>query len=357
MKTILTSLALSLTLAANATIFTVSSNPTVPAQYSDIQAAHNVAEAGDTLQLVGSLNSYNLTLSKRLHIIGPGWGTPPGMPANMYTTTFNAGSAGSIMEGVQISAYAIINAANITIKDSYVYQLNLSTSSTNLLVRNCVGLRNIYDIGSAGGLMFSNCLFNYVDGVDSSQPHAYLDGNNSTMAFPTLFTNCTFYKIYMWELYNVQFSNCVMHSFQELYPGYTQDYNNCPGCSINNSMLFCSGCAFTDIGGGVTLADNLNNGTNPFINAPQTLNAYANNTIPFNQLNFSLVASSQGINAGTDGTTIGIQGGAYPFAEGSQYGSLSGQVPYVSSFIINNPVIQQGGTLDIQATGIIPANQ
>ena len=119
MKTILTSLALSLTVAANATIFTVSNNPTIPGQYSDIQTANNVAEPGDTLQLVGSLNSYSLTLSKRLHIIGPGWGTPPGMPANMYTTNFGAGSAGSIMEGVQISAYAIINAENITLKDSF----------------------------------------------------------------------------------------------------------------------------------------------------------------------------------------------------------------------------------------------
>jgi hypothetical protein len=356
MKTILTSMALSLTMAANATIFTVSNNPTVPAQYSDIQVAHNVAEPGDTLQLVGSLNNYSFTLSKRLNIIGPGWGTPPGMPANMYSITFAIGSEGSIMEGVQIT-YGAINAANVTIKDSYVYQLNLNASATNLLVRNCVGLRNIYDIGAAGGQMFSNCLFNYVDGSDSSQPYTYLDGNNSAMAFPTVFTNCTFYKIYMLELYNVQFSNCVMHSFQESFPGYTQDYNNCPGCSINNSMLFCSGCAFTDIGGAVTLTDNLNNGANPFINAPQTLNAYANNTTPFNQLNFSLVASSPGINAGTDGTTIGIQGGAYPFAEGSIYGSLSGQVPYVSSFIIDNPVIPQGGTLGIQATGIIPANQ
>ena len=357
MKTILTSLALSLTVAANATIFTVSNNPTVPAQYSDIQIAHNVAEAGDTLQLVGSLNSYNLNSSKRLHIIGPGWGTPPGMPAYMYTTNFGAGSEGSIMEGVQISYYATINAANITIKDSYIYQLSMNSNSTNLLVRNCVGFRYLYEIGQAAGQVFSNCIFNFTDSYESFQPFVLLDGSNSSMAYSTLFANCTFYKILMTELYNAQFSNCVMHSFTETYLNGSGDFDNCSGCTINNSMLFCSGCAFTDIDGAVTLTDNLSNGTNPFINAPQTPNAYANNTIPFNQLNFSLIASSQGINAGSDGTTIGIQGGAYPFAEGSQYGSLSGQVPYVSSFIINNPVIPQGGTLDIQATGIIPANQ
>jgi hypothetical protein len=357
MKTFLTSIALSLSLGASATIFTVSANPSIPAQFSDIQAAHNVAEAGDTLQLVGSGNSYNLILSKRLHIIGPGWGTPPGLPAYMYTTFFNAGSEGSIMEGVQISSYASVNAPNITIKDSYIYQLNLSALATNLLVRNCVGIRQIYELGQAGGQVFANCLFNYTDGSDSSQPFAAIDGYNSTMAFPSLFTNCTFYKIYFAEMNNAQFSNCVIHSIPEIYPANGSDSDNCNGCSFNNSMLFCSGCAFTDIDGNVTLTDNLSNGNNPFINAPQTPNAYTSNTIPFNQLNFSLVASSPGINAGSDGTTIGIQGGAYPFAEGSQYGSLSGQVPYVSSFIINNPVILQGGTLDIQATGVIPANQ
>lgn len=357
MKTILTSLALSLTVVANATIFTVSNNPTIPAQYTDIQVAHNVAEAGDTLLVTGSGNSYSLSLSKRLHIIGPGWGTPPGLPAYMYQTNFNAGSEGSIMEGVQISYFASIGAANITLKDSYIYQLNLGNLSANLLVRNCVGIRQIYELGQASGQVFSNCIFNYIDSYDSFQPFAALDGYNSSMAFSTLFSNCTFYKIYLAEMNNAQFSNCVIHSIPETYPANGQDADNCNGCTFNNSMLFCSGCAFTDIDGIVTLIDNLNNGTNPFVNAPQTPNAYANNTIPFNQLNFSLVASSPGINAGSDGTTIGIQGGAYPFAEGSLYGSLSGQVPYVSSFIINNPVIPQGGTLDIQATGIIPANQ
>jgi len=357
MKTFLTSVALSLSLGASAAIFTVSNNPTIPAQYTDIQVAHNVAEAGDTLQLVGSGNSYSLSLSKRLHIIGPGWGTPPGLPAYMYQTYFNAGSEGSIMEGVQISYFAVINAANITIKDSYIYQLSLNNLSTNLLVRNCVGIRQLNEVGQAGGQVFANCLFNYVDGSDSSQPFAAIDGYNSSMAFPSLFTNCTFYKIYLAEMNNAQFSNCVIHSIPDVYPANGQDADNCNGCTFNNSMLFCSTCAFTDIDGSVTLTDNLSNGANPFVNAPQTPNAYANNTIPFNQLNFSLVASSPGINAGSDGTTIGVQGGAYPFAEGSQYGSLSGQVPFVSSFIINNPVIPQGGTLDIQATGIIPSNQ
>ena len=343
--------------AAYANIFTVSTNPTVPAQYSDIQAAHNVAESGDTLLLVGSGNSYSyLTVSKLIHIVGPGWGGP-GLSANLYSPNFTTGSAGSTVEGVNINYTMYFNAPNITLKDSYVYQLNFQGASTNALVRNCVGLRNIQDLGIASGHVISNCLFNYQDGYDSSQPYVYMDGANTSMAFPSLITNCTMYKMVFGEMYNAQFSNCVIHSIPESLVGYTADYDNCFGCTFNNSILFCSGCAFADVDGGTTLVDNLNNASNPFVSAPQSPNAYANNTLPFSGFNFSLVASNPGINAGTDGTTIGIQGGAYPFASGSMYGGLSGVVPYVSSFIINNPVIPQGGTLDVQATGIIPANQ
>lgn len=357
MRALLTAAALWLASVAHANVFTVSNNPTVPAQYSDIQAAHNVAEPGDTLLLVGSGNSYSyLTISKLIHIVGPGWGGP-GLPAYLYSPNFATGSNGSTVEGVNVNYTMYFNAPNITLKDSYVYQLNMGTASANALVRNCVGFRYIYDLGSASGQVISNCLFNYQDGTDSYQPFTYLDGANSTMAYPSLITNCTFYKILMSEMYNAQFSNCVMHSFVETVSFWSGDYDNCFGCTINNSELFCSGCAFADVDGGTTLVDNLSNASNPFANAPQSPNAYANNTLPFSGFNFSLVASNLGINAGSDGTTIGLQGGAYPFASGSMYGGLSGVVPYVSSFIINNPVIPQGGTLDIQATGIIPANQ
>jgi hypothetical protein len=92
------------------------------------------------------------------------------------------------------------------------------------------------------------------------------------------------------------------------------------------------------------------------VSAPQTPNAFAGSTLALSQMNFSLVASSPGINAGTDGGTVGIQGGAYPFGANSVYGSLSGVVPFVSTFIINNPVIPQGGTLEIQGTSTIPGN-
>ncbi len=357
MKLFFTALALWLSTAAWSAIYTVSNNPTVPAQFSDVQSAHNFAEAGDTLQLVGSTVGYNyLSATKRIHIIGPGWGGP-GLPAYLYAPTFGVGSDGSTIQGIYLNYNIALNAPNIIVKECYAYQINFNGAGANALIQNCVGLRSIYDLGSASGQVISNCLFNFSDGTGAYQPWCYIDGSNSAMAYPSLITNCTFYLVTMNELYNASFSNCVMHSVLETVTWMGGDYDNCVNCTINNSMLFCSGCAFADIDGGATLLDNLSNTINPFVNAPQTPNAYANNVLPFSSFNFSLVSSSPGINAGSDGTTIGIQGGAYPFAEGSMYGGMSGSVPYISSFIINNPVIPEGGTLNIQATAIIPANQ
>lgn len=357
MKTILLFASVLMSNLAFATIFTVSNNPSVPAQYNDLPAAQTVAEAGDTIQLAGSGTTYNyFTASKQLHIVGPGWGGP-GLAASLYGTTFGPGSSGTTIEGASLLGYAYVNTSNVTIHDCYIYELYTYASASNLLVRNCVGLGFLDNIGAGSGTIFSNCLFNYKDpNYDSGNPNTYIDGNNNAMDYPATFTNCTFYKLGFKELYNMQMQNCVIYSINAINPYYNTVGNVCNSCTFSNNLLTCPSCALTEISGNAVLVDNLGNATNQFVSAPQTPNAYASTSNTLAQMNFSLVASSPGISAGTDGSTVGIQGGAYPFGANSVYGSLSGVVPYVSTFIINNPVIPQGGTLDIQGTSVIPGN-
>jgi hypothetical protein len=357
MKTILLLAATLLGNLAHATIFTVSNNPSVPAQYTDLTSAQTVAEAGDTIQIAGSSNTYNyFTCTKQLHFVGPGWGGP-GLAATLFSTTFNAGSNGSTMEGLALQSSCYINASNITIHDCYIYQLYTYATASNLLVRNCVGLFLLENIGAASGTVFANCLFNYKDTTyDTGNPNVYIDGNNNAMDYPATFTNCTFYKVGFNQLHNIVMQNCVLYSINATNNYYAAAGNVCNNCTFANNLLTCPSCALTEITGNPVLVDNLGNATNQFVSAPQTPNAFAGSSTPLAQMNFSLIASSPGINAGTDGGTVGIQGGAYPFGANSVYGSLSGVVPYVSSFIINNPVIPQGGTLDIQGTSVIPGN-
>ncbi len=357
MKTILLLAASLIGKLAMATIFTVSNNPSVPAQYTDLAAAQTVAEAGDTLQVAGSGNNYNyFNCTKQLHIVGPGWGGP-GLAATLFGLTSGPGSGGSVFEGVVLLSTNYINAPNITIHDCYVQDLYTYATASNLLVRNCTGLLVLQNIGAASGNVFANCLFNAKDvSYDAGNPNAYIDGNNNGMDFPTTFTNCTFYKLGFKELHNIQMQNCVIYSINATNPYFGGVGNICNNCTFANNLLTCPSCALTEISGNAVLVDNLGNATNQFVSAPQTPNAYASSSTPLAQMNFSLIASSPGINAGTDGGTVGIQGGAYPFGANSVYGSLSGVVPYVSTFIINNPVIPQGGTLDIQGTSVIPGN-
>ncbi|MBQ4392596.1 MAG: hypothetical protein II826_05730 [Prevotella sp.] len=73
-KTIFTLAALSLAVAANATIFRVSNVAGSTAPYSSISAAHDAASEGDTIMVDGSSSSYgSISIKKRLVLIGPGY--------------------------------------------------------------------------------------------------------------------------------------------------------------------------------------------------------------------------------------------------------------------------------------------
>ena len=52
-----------------ATVHTISNDPNNPAQYTDIQAAHDAAIEGDTLYVYGSPNSYEGTYTIKKRII------------------------------------------------------------------------------------------------------------------------------------------------------------------------------------------------------------------------------------------------------------------------------------------------
>lgn len=357
MKHILLFAAALISQAAMATIFTVSNNPAVPAQYSDLAAAQTVAEAGDTLQIAGSNTIfYYFNFTKPLHIVGPGWGGP-GLAATLLGSTWSAGSAGTVIEGLILSSTTTFNAANITVHDCQINDMSIQSGASNLLIRNCVGLQYIQGLGSASGTLITNCLMNTKDvSYDASNPNCTIIGNNSAMAYPATLTNCTIYKLGFQNAYNLVMQNCVIYSINATNPYYNTVGNICNNCTFANNLLTCSSCSLTEITGNPVLVDNLGNATNQFVNAPQTPNAYASSSMTLAQMNFSLVASSPGINAGTDGGTVGLQGGAYPFGANSVYGSLSGVVPYINSFVINNPVIPQGGVLDIQGTSVIPGN-
>lgn len=355
MKYIITLAALLVSGMAFSNIFTVSNNPSVAAQYTDLQAAHNAAQSGDTLLIAGSTNNYSgTTFTKTLVLVGAGW-NGPGLAARMSAITVNGTAQGCKFQGLLFIDYVTVNAANIEFKECWINQLTYNSAANNLLVRNCSGIYRIDGVGSASGVIFTNCYATNKNMFNSNQPDCLIIGNNSAMAFSTLFTNCVFYNIATQGCYNVSMSNNLIHQILATQPNLGGTTNNCPGFTFARNLITCTSCPLSALGGNPTLVGNLT-AANQFVSAPQTALDFASSTTAYNLMNFNLVNGSVGINAGTDGTNIGVQGGAYPPNMNSGNGGFSTTVPYINSFVINNPIIQQGGTLNIQATSIIPGN-
>ena len=135
----------------NAAKWRVNNVAGVNADFTTIQAAHNAANAGDTIYLEPSAGSYgNLTATKRLVIIGPGYflAENEDLQANLTssiigTIDFNSGSDGSVLCGCTTGRITI-NASGILIERNFVnhYHTNydssiLFTGSTNnTIIRN-----------------------------------------------------------------------------------------------------------------------------------------------------------------------------------------------------------------------------
>ena len=90
---------------ANATIHTVSADPNHPAQYTTLQAAHDAANAGDTIQFYSLNVGATLSLSKRLVIVGDGYTdlNTSGAPNVTFTTASN----GSILIAGNFSTVSV----------------------------------------------------------------------------------------------------------------------------------------------------------------------------------------------------------------------------------------------------------
>ncbi|HNV30465.1 MAG TPA: hypothetical protein PKJ83_15070 [Cyclobacteriaceae bacterium] len=108
--------------------------------FTNLQAAHDGATAGDTLYLIGSPVNYittKVTVTKKLIIIGPGYflSENPDTQTNVASAFLNntaggvceelefaAGSEGSVLMGIEIIGRLVINTNNILIKRNHIRQ-------------------------------------------------------------------------------------------------------------------------------------------------------------------------------------------------------------------------------------------
>ena len=144
---------------ASAKIWWIDNNTANEADYTDLQAAHDDAEAGDTLYVAGSGTQYgSLTLTKILYIFGPGYFLSENldnqaMPLSAKTggIVFSPDSEGSLISGLYVNSGMGIHVNNIIIRsnfisDSFTFYSNVS---------NCIFTQNYL---SSGISVQSNCL-------------------------------------------------------------------------------------------------------------------------------------------------------------------------------------------------------
>ena len=300
-----------------AQVITVSNQPSSPGQYYSIQAAINAANSGDTLYVQGSPNSYgNIVVNKRLTFIGPGF-NPQGQFTSMATIGMITLDSLNSIGCATGSRFISLNIAYINKKQIEFYQIN------NIIFERCkISTTDSNEsFVSGNGWVFRNCLFYWTGGSDLNLGNYdnivilnnffnFAPQSTSQIAItasnkPTIIIN----------------NNIFTGSGTGYYSGPT--FSNISGAQISNNIFYgksplgTSSCVFANNlsygSSSTTLPPPGNTGQNNIANAdPQfvyiPISAY---TFDYTY-DFHLQVSSPGHNAGTEGTDIGIFGGAYP---------------------------------------------
>lgn len=327
--------------------------PSGPNIYPTIQEAINSADPGDFIYIQPSPNKYgNASLDKELHFVGIGFELTKDLPyqsvMGILTFTNNADNtsdpSNSTIKGIDIQRlnmvyqttnYTLSNVSisNCIIRDFYTSSSNAPLTDglqiiecnivgfvrfyqqmTNLLIRNCLIRTTIVDLSStepASGVITNNIFYSDIE-KRSVGDNLIIKNNNfigakgSNSAFET-------------KMENALVSNNIFY-------GSTPSIGNSGTTSaefeanvFNNNLSYETGDdTLPPTGGGVgnTGQDNIQAVSPQFVNV-QILNSFSFD------YDFTLSAGSPAIGAGSDGTDIGITGGAYPFATNPDTGTIN----------------------------------
>jgi hypothetical protein len=343
MKTIfILALALMANLAVSATVRTVNNINGIDADYATMTSAINASQAGDTIYIMPSPNSYgNFTINKQLFILGAGHNPEyTAYNASCGTLTLSITSSGTVIKGLQISILATDNnfVNNVVIANNYffgsgpfafnnggthnnwIFEGNVVTSTGNAFINfsglgaNLVLRNNLFYSGGQTG-----CL-NYLPNGTVVDHNIISFYDISVVNYPIVNSGNIIIRN---NIFYVTTSNTI----------YPNTY--CASCSWEKNIFYSTAGTFSSIPG-----------TN-YIN--QDPGFVAGSTAFNYDANYNVSEESIAIGNATDGTDIGVYGGIHPF---SMFGYDAG-LPRIAEFELLNTSAPQGGTISIQlrATG------
>lgn len=329
--------------------------PTGPNIYATLQAAINAAAPGDLVYVQPSVTSYgNVTIDHPITLRGIGFNTGKDIPLSstvgdigLTNTVANSTNAsGTIIEGLVANRVLLgfqTGSFTYTLQNITISNCSLAVSdgifrgsgymnATNITIQNCstgiffsptgtvsqlfIYQNYLYQILLDGGNLTSAIISNnFIDRGNSNRfgctPCGFVLTTNSLIITnnnflgETLVTGSNFMQ---YDLHDAVVSNNI---FYGCAPNSTNGIFERNAFS-NNLSFGTTADALPPAGTGVgnTGANNKVSVDPKFVNAPFNTNWAAT-------MNFNLQAGSPAILAGSDGTDIGITGGAYPVAGGN----------------------------------------
>lgn len=353
--------ALFLAISTHARILTVSNNPDRPAQYVTVQAAIDVAVAGDTIFVHGSQFLYpDFTIDKRLVLIGAGYNSNNqfNLPTrvNYIYLTRDLGlkdASGTVISGFAISAYLLVASGSESISNIRIFRNSIANiytytganfannwtvynniitgtiyggsgssttpSSTNISIQN-----NIFSTGGIWGFSATSILIDH---------NVFTGANNLSYLFYAILSNNIF----------IRSTGTLMNAFV-----YYNTFNN----NLSNLNTVTPTAPTNSFSTGPNTASGNFVQVDPLFENVTDLNNY-NNTF-----NYRLKTTSTVRNAGTDATDLGIYGGAFPFPSGGAVGSGFDTsplppIPQVTEVNIQNATLQPGTPLNVQVKATV----
>ena len=336
------------------TVLTVSINPKIPAQYDDIFTAIEAASAGDILYVHPAKENYDgedsIVITKPLTIIG----------GSYFNDKYTYGGEITKFNKIRIKA----GAGQVKIANIFTNRITLQAEESTTF--NKVSLEYIYSeridfeainntflseelkiINSITPLIFFN------DWIDINKEANINIENNilgqiangggvNLLIRNNLFNPAIFGKIALANVYNATIANNIFYGYsgENAIGTNTTDF-----CIYDRNLSYQTYDSFS---GGI---DNIF-GANNFQNKNPSFESVSGNWDALNKIvnsNFTLKSGSPAIGSGTEGTDIGITGGAHPFNPLIRYGH-----PHVQSIKVNNPVLGVDDTLKFTIKGIYP---
>jgi hypothetical protein len=320
-------------LIANATIRTVSNSPLSVGQYTDLQVAITASASGDTVYVHGSPIAYgNVTINRRITLIGAGY-----KPTN---TQYNVGT---FINNITLDSTAfnvpIFNSRFIGLGFSY---LTVSDNTGGILIERCYG--NITSYGGNGWIIQNN-IISILNIYGPTPLSSFLVRNNIFLGY----INANVVASGLLIDHNV-FLGSGAYVYSTSYATISNNIFYNSNQSVNGSLV--TFCSFTKNLTVYSAVDNLpygnNTGTGNFNNAdPANLfnGTISVTTYPaITGYDFTIKTGSPADNSATDGTDLGIYGGAKPMP------NLTGAPPFpqVTLLNINNTSVPLNGTLNYQ---------